>query len=167
MSREARLKGKLTGPSKRLRESEGEASAPTRCTSDDEDEDESRAGAIKKKQNLDPFDVPHGKKKKKKHHAKNDVSEQGKPVLSVVQLSSQNAQDDAREPDSLVEGTQKQKGSKPGSLTQNEDFFPLQDPALKADSSTLTNIGHSPKSESRSAVTSPSQRLSESGQHLL
>ena len=67
MSRDAaRLKGKLTASSKRLREGEG-ASTPAKRTSDNDDEDESRAGAIKKKQKLDPFDISHGKKKKKNH----------------------------------------------------------------------------------------------------
>lgn len=50
ISREAaRLKGKLTGTGKRLRESE-DVSAPPRHTEDNDDEGESRAGAIKKKQ---------------------------------------------------------------------------------------------------------------------
>jgi hypothetical protein len=172
MSREAaRLKGKLTGSSKRRREGEGEASAPAKRTSDDEDDnDESRAGAIKKKQKSDPFDILHGKKKKR-HHAKNDVSEQGVPTFSVAVSSSQNAQDVVRKPDPLIEGTQSpsktQKRSKQETLVRNEDSSPLQDLALEEDSPTLTNNGHSFKSESRSVVTSPSRRLLESGQHLL
>jgi hypothetical protein len=105
--------------------------------------DESRAAAIKKKQKLDPFDIPHGKKKKK-HLAKNDVSGQGK--LSVLQSSSQNVQDDARKPDSLIEGTQspskKQKTSEQEPLTRNGDLSPLQDPELEEVSSMLTKNEH-------------------------
>ncbi|KDR83933.1 hypothetical protein GALMADRAFT_236433 [Galerina marginata CBS 339.88] len=73
MTREtARLRGKLAG-SKRTREEE----ATTKPTSDDEGE--SRAGVIKKKYKLDPFDAVHGKKKKK-----TDDKAPGKVALQPV-----------------------------------------------------------------------------------
>ena len=70
ISREtARLKGKLTG-SKRAREEEV---SPAKQAFDEEGE--SRAAAIKKKARSDPFDVVHGKKKKKHRVADPAVSE--------------------------------------------------------------------------------------------
>lgn len=71
MSREtARLKGKLAG-TKRPREEEASTSKlPSNY--DDDDEGESKAHAIKKKAKVDPFDVVHGKKKKKQKHSTQD-----------------------------------------------------------------------------------------------
>lgn len=61
-SREAlRLKGRLVGSKKRGREEDEGAKA----TAPSEDEDESRAGSIKKKPRLDPFERTSKKKKQK------------------------------------------------------------------------------------------------------
>jgi len=83
-SREAaRLKGKLSG-SKRPYENGSDAAMADKHVSDD-DEGESRAGSIKKKARPDPFDAPHGlkRKKKKKHHEIDKPSqEQDKPKFS-------------------------------------------------------------------------------------
>jgi len=63
MSREkARLRGKLVDSDHHHEE----GSSMTAISFKDEDEDESRAGAIKKKVRPDPFDILHGKKKKKR-----------------------------------------------------------------------------------------------------
>ena len=162
-SREAaRLKGKLIG--KRLREDEGRAtSAPPRRSGEAEEEDESRASAIKKKQKPDPFDIRHGKKKKKKHYTTNG---EGKPELPVVHFSSENALDDVEKANGSLHGplspTQRPKQVKQQSLGQNASTLPLQSPAPNETLSIATKSEHSAKSESSLAV-SPSQRLFGSG----
>lgn len=71
MSREtARLKGKLAG-TKRPREQD--ASTLKLPPDNDDDEDESKSHAIKKKTKMDPFDVVHGKKKKKQKHSTQEL----------------------------------------------------------------------------------------------
>ncbi|KAF8969469.1 hypothetical protein BDZ97DRAFT_1915420 [Flammula alnicola] len=71
-SREAaRLKGKLAG-SKRSREEDEVASSKQAS----DEEGESRAVAIKKKARPDPFDVVHGKKKKKQKTAEETIEPQ-------------------------------------------------------------------------------------------
>lgn len=55
-----RLKGQLVGRKRGLGQEEVDVAMRK---VDDEDEEESRAGAIKKKVKLDPFDRPHKKKK--------------------------------------------------------------------------------------------------------
>ncbi|KAF9006555.1 hypothetical protein BDQ17DRAFT_1423424 [Cyathus striatus] len=73
-SREAaRLKGQLAGK-KRARDDETSKKA-------EESEEESKAGAIKKKVKIDPFDIVHGKKKKKKS-----------AVINTLKLSPTDAQ---------------------------------------------------------------------------
>lgn len=148
MSREAaRLKGKLFG--KHLREGEDEnALASAKRTLDDDDEDESRAGAIKKKPKSDPFDITHRGKKKKKHHAKIDESEQ--PTLP----ESPSLQEVA---DSLLNGLQSPSNEqkRPKQEFIASDLF-LQEAAQKEDPST-TKSEHSSKPES--VVMRPSQRF--------
>jgi hypothetical protein len=83
MSREkARLRGKLVDSNHRHEE----GSLMTAMPAKDEDEDESRAGAIKKKARPDPFDISHGKKKKKRLETVNgSKSSVALPPSDVIQ----------------------------------------------------------------------------------
>ncbi|KAH9482755.1 hypothetical protein JR316_0004855 [Psilocybe cubensis] len=93
----ARLKGKLT--SKRPRE-EVDA-VPSSVASDDEDE--SKVIAVKKKARFDPFDVVHGKKKKKKISDTASVKLEAPvspPASPTKAYTSENTGDDHRPGDS-------------------------------------------------------------------
>lgn len=89
LSREtARLKGKLAG-SKRPREQE--EIGPSQLTL--HDEDESRAISIKKKARVDPFDVVHGKKKKKHEATATPNAQLPFPVPEIEQTKGESSEE--------------------------------------------------------------------------
>jgi hypothetical protein len=89
LSREtARLKGKLAG-SKRPREQDDVG--PSQPTS--HDEDESRAISIKTKARVDPFDVVHGRKKKKHQTTAMPDAQLAFSVLTMEQTKGDSSEE--------------------------------------------------------------------------
>jgi len=132
----ARLKGKLSG-SKHAREDEDVG--PSKTVSDDEGE--SRAGAIKKKARSDPFDIVHGKKKKKNKDTESSAVQMVIPTPHEGESkldSSDEIEDILNGPDKLDESPikSKKKPKKAVHITNGVDVHIPQQTGLSA---PLTN----------------------------
>lgn len=147
ISREtARLRGKLVNSNHRHEE----GSLMTAMPAKDEDEDESRAGAIKKKARPDPFDILHGKKKKKRLETVNgSKSSVALPPSDVIKTQNSSLSGPSKKCEGEKDETKDDK-TPPRLITESfESVFPSPPKEnVNQDTPSVIPVANSPKPKS-------------------